>query len=319
MKSLFIINPRSGANRGQIISDEINNIITLRKIEGEIEILSRDRTHEILARAHNFDRLIIAGGDGTISSVINSLLMHECWSKIKDNAAWGIGIIPLGTGNDLARELNLNFLYQNHSLLEYLEKLCTNALIEYDAWQVRTEGCVSFFINYISIGFDGAVIETFHSIRPQKSSATNLIGKFLNRFLYGVAGLKNLDYSIDLKTVKISSRECEEIRLPPKAKSLIFTNISSIMGLGNSCLNSNPTDQSLEAGITTSLLNYLRFIFPKLSILPSITDLKGSKEWRISGFKNSVLGQIDGEPIKFGPAEIYISHGAKLRLVANKS
>ncbi|MDZ4784558.1 MAG: hypothetical protein SGJ02_00645, partial [bacterium] len=124
---------------------------------------------------------------------------------------------------------------------------------------------------------------------------------------------------IDLKTVKISSRECEEIRLPPKAKSLIFTNISSIMGLGNSCLNSNPTDQYLEAGITTSLLNYLRFIFPKLSILPSITDLKGSKEWRISGFKNSVLGQIDGEPIKFGPAEIYISHGAKLRLVANKS
>ena len=45
--------------------------------------------------------LLIAGGDGTICSVMNYVKTIPRWSKNNPPAA----IIPLGTGNDLSRSL----------------------------------------------------------------------------------------------------------------------------------------------------------------------------------------------------------------------
>lgn len=44
---------------------------------------------------------MIAGGDGTICSVINYIKHIPEWSNINPPAA----ILPLGTGNDLSRSL----------------------------------------------------------------------------------------------------------------------------------------------------------------------------------------------------------------------
>jgi diacylglycerol kinase (ATP) len=44
---------------------------------------------------------VIAGGDGTICSVLNYIKRIPEWSKINPPAA----VLPLGTGNDLSRSL----------------------------------------------------------------------------------------------------------------------------------------------------------------------------------------------------------------------
>jgi diacylglycerol kinase (ATP) len=44
---------------------------------------------------------VIAGGDGTICSVLNYIKSIPEWSKVNPPAA----VLPLGTGNDLSRSL----------------------------------------------------------------------------------------------------------------------------------------------------------------------------------------------------------------------
>lgn len=50
------------------------------------------------ARDAGYDRVIAAGGDGTLHDVVNGL---------GPNAGIGVGLIPLGTGNDFARAMNV--------------------------------------------------------------------------------------------------------------------------------------------------------------------------------------------------------------------
>lgn len=47
--------------------------------------------------AHQIDLVIVGGGDGTLNAVVNSLVEHQL----------PLGILPLGTANDLARTLGL--------------------------------------------------------------------------------------------------------------------------------------------------------------------------------------------------------------------
>ena len=49
------------------------------------------------------DRIIIAGGDGTINEVINGILS----SDTADRRGVPLAVIPLGTANVLAKELNI--------------------------------------------------------------------------------------------------------------------------------------------------------------------------------------------------------------------
>ena len=49
--------------------------------------------------------ILIAGGDGTVCSVINFMKTIPEWSKTNPPVA----ILPLGTGNDLSRSLGWGF------------------------------------------------------------------------------------------------------------------------------------------------------------------------------------------------------------------
>jgi len=49
--------------------------------------------------------ILIAGGDGTVCSVINFMKTIPEWNKNNPPAA----ILPLGTGNDLSRSLGWGF------------------------------------------------------------------------------------------------------------------------------------------------------------------------------------------------------------------
>ena len=51
------------------------------------------------ARAGEFDRIVCAGGDGTLQEVVNGLMAGECRPEV--------GYIPAGTTNDFAKNLSL--------------------------------------------------------------------------------------------------------------------------------------------------------------------------------------------------------------------
>lgn len=78
--------------------------------------------------------LLIAGGDGTICSVMNYVKTLPKWAKNNPPAA----IIPLGTGNDLSRALGWGGsteeeINASELLLEYFKKGKSELL---DRWKM---------------------------------------------------------------------------------------------------------------------------------------------------------------------------------------
>ena len=61
-----------------------------------------------LARAallDGFEQIVAVGGDGTINEVVNGLLDPESGQALREGAV--LGVIPMGTGGDFRRSLNL--------------------------------------------------------------------------------------------------------------------------------------------------------------------------------------------------------------------
>ncbi len=100
LKILFIINPVSGTRRRKDIASKIYEYVNIEKFDiklifteyaGHAYELARD------ALKKKFDIVVAGGGDGTVNEVGSALVK----SKIV------LGIIPLGSGNGLARHLNI--------------------------------------------------------------------------------------------------------------------------------------------------------------------------------------------------------------------
>lgn len=98
MRSCLILNPNAGGAEGEGLIDEA------RAQAKGVAILRADDEHpaRALAQAHcrDSDLIIVAGGDGTINEVVNGL-----WEAGGAPVGPAIGVVPLGTGNDLARLL----------------------------------------------------------------------------------------------------------------------------------------------------------------------------------------------------------------------
>jgi diacylglycerol kinase (ATP) len=99
---LVIVNPTAGGGRAARLIPWLRERLE-RRPDVELFITRRRGDAEeraASAAAAGQDRIIAVGGDGTIQEVLNGALRS-------DGAGPGLGIIPVGTGNDLARSLGL--------------------------------------------------------------------------------------------------------------------------------------------------------------------------------------------------------------------
>lgn len=97
---LFIINPKSGTDRKIYIRQSIGKHIDTKKYDYKIRYTEYAGHAEVIAReaaTAGIDIVVAVGGDGTVNEVARAL--------IHTNTA--LGIIPCGSGNGLARHLQL--------------------------------------------------------------------------------------------------------------------------------------------------------------------------------------------------------------------
>lgn len=100
MKALIILNPSSGDNGRQSVLDAIRRHFDAAAIGYEVvETRRQDRPADIARRGvrEGADMVVAAGGDGTVSAVAEGLI----------GGSVPLGIIPTGTGNLIARELQI--------------------------------------------------------------------------------------------------------------------------------------------------------------------------------------------------------------------
>jgi YegS/Rv2252/BmrU family lipid kinase len=99
--ALLLVNPLAG--KGQIRSKLMEVVDLFTKAGWEVTVYPTQKTKDgmrfVEANAHRFDRIICAGGDGTLNETVNGLL--------NAGVSCPIGYIPAGTTNDFATTLGL--------------------------------------------------------------------------------------------------------------------------------------------------------------------------------------------------------------------
>ncbi|MEE4305150.1 MAG: lipid kinase [Wenzhouxiangella sp.] len=94
--TLLVTNPGSRSGDGNI--DQAAERL---REQGEVEIVRPDQPRALPAaireQASSFDRIVLGGGDGTVNLALDALLEVDK----------PLGLLPLGTANDLARSLEI--------------------------------------------------------------------------------------------------------------------------------------------------------------------------------------------------------------------
>lgn len=106
MDTLVILNPYARRGRGGRLLDSVASAFRAAGVKAEIATTDRPRAAEQLAAAaqgNGAQCVVAAGGDGTISEVVNGLLGGRAVCEAPPK----LGIVPIGTGNDFADMLGL--------------------------------------------------------------------------------------------------------------------------------------------------------------------------------------------------------------------
>ena len=162
MKSRLIVNPVSGTDSAPDLLPLLNE--RLRERFGDVDIVMTVRRGDAarLAEAaarEGYERLFVAGGDGTLNEALNGVAAVEgALSRVT------FGVVPLGTGNDFAGALGL----PEDDIEEAVEVLASGRTVAVDVGVLNER----FFVNVSAGGF---IAEVSDAVNPQLKTLT---GKF---------------------------------------------------------------------------------------------------------------------------------------------
>ena len=99
-KIIYLINPKSGTKKKDLIQKQIEKLTIVEKISFEFIHTNIEGNYDYLKEKIELEKItdvVVIGGDGTLNKVINSLRFTGV----------NFGIIPIGSGNGLAHAANI--------------------------------------------------------------------------------------------------------------------------------------------------------------------------------------------------------------------
>ena len=257
---------------------KINKILELLKIDHEVEIFKSYTEVEAKdiyknLKQKKFDRLIVAGGDGSFSLAINEIIKNDLNEKL-------IGFIPIGTANILKFEAGIN-----NKVNDIYNVLVSENFKKLNLAKINDR----YFFLMAGIGFDSKIVK----------SVTNQLKKYLGKIIFI---LKGLQYFLFLKNNKMKIEIDNEEVL---ADWILCANSKYYAGSYNITKETDIFDSKLIAFIfedltRLKLLQYIFLILTKgdLSSAKSIIK-KDFEEIKIFRINDKLLSQVDGENCGF--------------------
>ena len=157
-----------------------------------------------------------------------------------------MGILPLGTGNDLARVFGWGGRYDDALVKRLSKALKTAEPALLDRWECKierrsealtpgvepstgVEGSV-IFQNYLGVGVDAAAALKFH--RARDANPRMFFSAASNKLMYGLFGAYDFGFHShrDLREQVRVFADGEEVDLPRDAEGVILLNINSYAG-----------------------------------------------------------------------------------------
>jgi len=285
------INPsaRFGANKG-VGSTMVDK---LRGLGHEVIDLLEPSYAELIASAKREiatkpDALIVVGGDGMVNLGVNLV------------AGTGVplGLIPAGTGNDMARVLGIPHENQEAALdvlieaLHYPARTIDAGLVTDSAGDTRWFGCM------VSAGFDSLVNERANTWRHPKGAS-----RYTFAMLRELVTLKPIEYKISYDGETLESGG-------------VMMSVGNGVSLGGG-MKVTPTaivDDGLLDILVVGPLTRIQFlrIFPKVFAGTHIKDPRVSiiKAAKIRIEADGVVAYTDGERFAALPIDIEVKPGA---------
>jgi len=269
-KIVFIINPISGMVKKENVGNQIT--LYLDKEKYDYQIVYTNHANHAIELTENFvkegaDIIVAVGGDGSVNEVVNGLK----GSNVK------LGIIPLGSGNGLARFLKIPF--QIKAAIEVLNK---GNYTSVDTVNVNERA----FLSIAGIGFDALVAKRF--------------AKYHKRGFWSYFTIATKEYRLyHPKKYKLTLNG--EI-IERRALMIVFAN-SDQFGYNTSIAPHAKIDDGLidvcivKKVPVYKMLFFIHLLFLKQLYKTNYLEIIKTNELWIERKRNKVVN-IDGEPVK---------------------
>ncbi|XP_048886154.1 diacylglycerol kinase zeta-like isoform X3 [Brienomyrus brachyistius] len=318
---LVFVNPKSGGNQGTKIIQSFMWNLNPRQVF-DLSQGGPKEGLEIYRKIPNL-RILACGGDGTVGWILSTL------DQLQLNPQPPVAILPLGTGNDLARTLNWGGGYTDEPISKILSHVEDGNVVQLDRWNLIVEPNLEaspeekdeqqadklpldVFNNYFSLGFDAHVTLEFHESREANPEKFN--SRFRNKMFY--AGTAFSDFlmrsSKDLaKHIKVV---CDGTDLTSKVQELklqclVFLNIprycAGTMPWGNPSEHRDFEPQRHDDGYI-EVIGFTMTSLATLQVGGHGVRLNQCREVTLTTNK-SIPMQVDGEPCRLAPSIIRIS------------
>lgn len=291
-KVLFLINPVSGKLAGRSLKEciisELSGVLECDSLD--IEYSAKDIENQCNDYLSNYEIVVVAGGDGTISQVVKVIAHLENKPKL--------GIIPIGTGNDLANSLGVLHIYKSHGLAALLKIILRCKVVKLDILSLDNN---FIFTNYLGIGSDAKISGDFNRLRYMPVFR-NICSCISNKGFYGLLVLKNILYRIPFDIEVSYENEystTEAITINKGLCEILITNTKVYAGgveLSSKC---RMDDGKFEVTVIRGIREWIQMFFALLFKKPLDTISTNLMQFQTDRLELKFTGdtfyQVDGE------------------------
>lgn len=311
---IAFINPKSGGQQGAAIFRKLKRLLSIAQV---FDLTDGGPLPGLEKYIHVPNlRVLVCGGDGSVGWVLSVLDKMNCLYP-------ALGVLPLGTGNDLARALEWGGGYSGERLSPILRQIEKAEVVEMDRWKLECipldpENKTATFImnNYFSIGADAVVALKFHNKREAKPHYFQ--SRLLNKGWYGRFGMENMisppgaiESYVELEI------DGQRVPLSKSIDGLIIQNVPSYAAgcdmWGKEKKNFGP--QSMDDG----LLEVIGITGTLHMGMIQVGMGHGRRLGQASSIKiinrQPIAAQVDGEPWMLQPCTNVITHFNKVLML----
>ncbi|XP_078099006.1 diacylglycerol kinase iota isoform X7 [Sander vitreus] len=313
---LVFVNPKSGGNQGAKVLQMFMWILNPRQVFDLSQGGLREAL-ELYRKVPNL-RILACGGDGTVGWILSTL------DELQMNPQPPVAVLPLGTGNDLARTLNWGGGYTDEPVSKVLCYVEDGSVVQLDRWNLLVEkGAaqpeegtqklpLNVFNNYFSLGFDAHVTLEFHESREANPEKFN--SRFRNKMFYAGAAFSDFLQRSSRDLSKHVRVVCDGTDLTAKIQELkfqciVFLNIprycAGTMPWGNTGDHRDFEPQRHDDGCI-EVIGFTMASLAALQVGGHGERLHQCREVVLTTFK-TVPVQVDGEPCRLAPSTLRIS------------
>jgi len=317
---IVFVNPKSGGNQGAKLMQKFQWLLNPRQVF-DLSQGGPDPALELYKRVPGM-RLLACGGDGTVGWLLS------CLDKLDNddqhhNLQAAVGVLPLGTGNDLSRSLGWGGGYTDEPLSKILQSLQQAEVINMDRWRLRLDlnsdhsakisgkGVdklpLEVVNNYFSLGVDAQIALQFHEAREANPHKFN--SRIRNKMFYTQAGGKDLILRKWRTLTEHITVECDGKDITGKLRelkvhSVVFSNIPSYSS-GTRPWNRQFGDQRLDDGLI-EVIGLTTYQMPMIQVGGHGHCITQCSSARITTRKTIPM-QVDGEAVRMNPCVIELS------------